>query len=152
MDEVLLENFRGLVHHMLAHDHKKLSSLEGSDLSMSEIVFYYLNDSSHLLMIVRELDQDWRKSSRCCRVDGIDAVLTKLEEHRQELLVNSLDVEQGHIVSKVFCEQLLSAPVITRIIERLQNVLDVPLSLLRWNLFKEDVKVLDGANPDIGVV
>jgi hypothetical protein len=58
--KVLLEDVWSLVHHMLAHNHVKLSSLEGSDITVSEVVLHDLDDGSHLLNVIFELYQDGR--------------------------------------------------------------------------------------------
>jgi hypothetical protein len=151
MNKVLLKDLRSLVHNMLTHDHEQLTALISCDLTRAEIVFYDLDNGSHLLWIVLEFDENWCERSSCSRVDSVYTIFTKLEKHRQELLVDSLQIEQSDVISKVLRKKLLGSPVIASVVKSLQNVLNVFFTFARRHLSQENVQVLDCADSDLSL-
>lgn len=152
MLEVLLEQVFGLIHHLRAHDHKQLSPLEACLVSAVVVVLHDFDDRSLLDGVVRKLDQDRSEGGRGCLCDATDSVLAELEEHREELLVDDGLVEQCHVFPEVPGQEFLSAPVFSRLVEGLGDVLDVARSLFRLDLSQKHVEVLHDADFDFLVL
>lgn len=75
-------------------------------------------------------------------------VVTELEEHWQELLIDDFLVKEHGVFPQVLSQYLLCAPVILSIIISLEDVFDEFLSVLGLDFLQEDMEVLQCTNFD----
>lgn len=136
--EILLKQVF-LVHYLRAHLYEDLPLLESG--WFKEVFNNISRDSSLLSLVIIELLQKVYQSTSCCCTNLDDIFITEVEEHRQELVIDSISIEKLCELAKVLCKDHLHSPFVLCLCDTLLILyeLNKGVSTLWGNLSKEDM-------------
>ena len=123
-----------------AHEHKELTFA----ISLGSQVFFLedADDGSLARLFLTELFDNRSDGGAGRGRHSCHGVRQEFEEHRKQFNINSLAVKQLGVVSNVFGEHNLDAPLLLdSLLERLLNVRQEVLSALKRQLFQEDMHI-----------